>query len=312
MNKFREQLLLKNGKVILSLAREFLSFAPGDRIATVEQYASRFGTGRGTVQSALKFLQRVGAMALDSRGHLGTFIVNLDYKILWEAADFGTIMAVMPLPYSARYEGLATGLFKSFESAGLPFSLAFMRGATKRINALLEGKYNIAVMSKLAAALEKEKGMPITLLYEFGPRTYVQDHVVVFRDPGATRIESGMRVALDPASVDQMILTCYECQGIEVQYIETPYTQILQKLSSDQLDAAIWNMDEVEEKKFSFNVHPLSQERSRNVARDDTVAVLVASSEDTTLIKFLQQCLDFASIQRIQEQVINRQIIPAY
>ncbi len=312
MSKFSEMLLHKNGKVILALAREFLTFSPGERIDTVARYANRFVTGRGTVQSALKFLQKVGAVALESRGHLGTYIVSLDYKVLWEAADFGAIMAVMPLPYSARYEGLATGLFTAFEEAGLRFSLAFMRGATKRIDALLEGKYNLAVMSKLAATLEMEKGAAITVLHEFGPHTYVQDHVVVFRDPAATKIQEGMRVALDPASVDQVILTCYECQGLQVHYVETPYTQILQKLSSDQLDAAVWNMDEVKEKKFFFNIHPLNRQRAAKAALDDTVAVLVANAADADLVKFLQRYLDFVGIQRVQEQVIKREIIPAY
>lgn len=311
MSSFRDVLLLKNGKVILALAREFLLSSAGDRISTVENYAYRFGTGRGTVQSALKFLQKVGAVALESRGHLGTFIINIDYKILWDAADFGTIMAVMPLPYSARYEGLATGLSKAFASAGLPFSLAFMRGASVRINALLKGKYNFAVMSKLAARLETEKGTPIAVLHEFAPYTYVQDHVVIFRDPRAAKIKAGMRVALDPASVDQMILTCYECQGIEVQYVETPYTQIPQKLRSDQLDAAVWNMDEVKEKNMSLNIRPLSREKSRAAASDDTVAVLVAQKEDS-ISEFLRRHLDFASIQEVQAQVVNRQLIPAY
>ena len=41
------------------------------------------------------------------------------------------------------------------------------------------------------------------MLHEFGPRSYVQDHVVVFRDPAAAEIRAGMRVALDPASVDR-------------------------------------------------------------------------------------------------------------
>ena len=312
MASYRDVLMLKNGKIILTLAREFLNYSPGDRIPTIEQYAKRFSAGRGTVQSALKFLQKIGAVALESRGHLGTFVVTISDKVLWEVADFGTIMAVMPLPYSARYEGLATGLSSAFEAAGLPFSLAFMRGATKRINALIEGKYNIAVMSKLAARLEMEKGAPITVMYEFEPHTYVQDHVVVFRDSAATKIEAGMRVAIDPASVDQLILTCYECQGIEVNYIETPYTQILQKLDSGQLDAAVWNLDEVREKNLAYNLCPLAKEKSRKVARDDTIAVLVVKSEESMAIKFLKRCLDFDHIKKVQQQVLKREIIPAY
>jgi len=146
MIDYKNKLMSKNGRVIILLAREMLTYYKGDKIKTVSEYVENFSSARGTIQTALKFLQEIHAIDLISRGQLGTFIVKIDYKKLWELSDYNVIMGVMPLPYSKRYEGIATGLYKSFYEKDIPFSLAFMRGSTKRIEALTLGKYSFASM----------------------------------------------------------------------------------------------------------------------------------------------------------------------
>ena len=94
-----KKLMSKNGAVAVLLAREFISLGPSDRISTIGDYAKQYETGRGTVQAALKLLQAEGAVSLESRGHLGTFISAIDYQKLWRGG-LGTIRGVMPLPYS--------------------------------------------------------------------------------------------------------------------------------------------------------------------------------------------------------------------
>ena len=72
------------------------------------------------------------------------------------------------------------------------------------------------------------------------------------------------------------------------------------------MDAAVWNLDEVEEKQLAFYHPPLTRERAAKAARDDTVAVLVTNAADADLAKLLRRCLNFAAIQRVQEQVMGR------
>ena len=55
----------------------------------------------------------------------------------------------MPLPYTRLYEGLASGLKAQFD--GIPFYYAHMRGADIRVECLLNGVYDMAVVSRLAA-----------------------------------------------------------------------------------------------------------------------------------------------------------------
>lgn len=312
MDNYKKKLMSKNGRVIMLLAREMLTYFEGDRIRTVSQYVENFESARGTVQSALKFLQEIGGIKLESRGHLGTYIVDMNYKKLWDISGFGVIMGVMPLPYSKRYEGLATGFYKTFEKENLSFSLAFMRGATKRIEALNLGKYNFAIISKLAATREMNKNSKIEIVHEFSEGSYVGNHVIIFRDKEMNQISDGMRVALDSTSIDQVILTSYECEGINVEYIDTPYNQILQKLNNNELDAAIWNVDEMKEKKHDFNFCPLRNPKTRELDKEDTIAAIVVSKENVDFGNVLMKFINMEEVENIQRKIIKNEMIPTY
>ncbi|WP_317920462.1 GntR family transcriptional regulator YhfZ [Tepidimicrobium xylanilyticum] len=302
----------KNGEVAMLLAREFISYDVGDRIRTIRDYAEIFNTGRGTVQSAIKLLESEGAIRLESRGHLGTFILSVDFNRLWSIADFGVVMGVMPLPYSKRYEGLATGLYKAFEKANIPFSLAFMRGAEKRIQALDMGKYDFAITSKLAALHEKDKYEYIDVVHIFNEGSYVGEHIIIFRDNNINRIEDGMRIGIDPASPDQFLLTQYECEGKNVKYIETSYNQIVEKLKNKEIDAAVWNEDEIREKGLKFNIKKLTNQKSLEVNKKDTAAAMVINNENLEFKKIIKKYIDMNYIEEIQEEVLKGNIIPMY
>jgi DNA-binding GntR family transcriptional regulator len=76
-------LVSRQGVTVIKLANLLLTHQPGDRMQPVQQYAAEFGTGVGTVQAALTYLQDIGAVSLDSRGHLGTFVRQIDYPLIW-------------------------------------------------------------------------------------------------------------------------------------------------------------------------------------------------------------------------------------
>ena len=96
----KSKLMQKNGIMAVTLARGFLAMEVGSRIPTIAQLAEKYTSARGTVQNAIKFLQDYNAVKLEPRGHLGTFIISIDYSKLMEIADIKTLLGVMPLPYS--------------------------------------------------------------------------------------------------------------------------------------------------------------------------------------------------------------------
>ncbi|MEF9967424.1 MAG: YhfZ family protein, partial [Longicatena sp.] len=143
---YKEMLLSKNGLATHYLSREFLKFSLNQKIPTVTEFCDKLNLSRGTVQNSIKFLQDNKAIELVSKGHLGTFLEEKNTKILLEFAGITSIVGVMPLPYSRKYEGFATGLISTMENRyNIPCSLAYMRGARNRVSMLLANRYDFAV-----------------------------------------------------------------------------------------------------------------------------------------------------------------------
>lgn len=302
-------ILQKNGLVAIKLARELMTMKTGDRISTIEEYSQKYSAARGTVQAALKLLGQYKAITLEPRGHLGTFITSINYEILWEFTGLGTIMGVMPLPYSKLYEGLATGLYQVLSNKQIPFSLAYMRGAENRLNALKTGRYDLAIVSRLAAAAAIERGQEIEIAIEFGPFTYVNQHVIIFSDTSKREIEDGMVVGVDRSSIDHHLLTLSQCAGRQVNLVDLAYNQIISKLQAREIDAAVWNIDEILERKMDIPYYPL---RSDEFADYDTEAVVVVNRQNYGLRNLLGAFVDRQEVVTFQQQVVRGERIPNY
>lgn len=307
-----KELLTKNGIAVLRLGREFISLKTGDRIEPIGNYSEKFGLGRGTIQSALRFLEEMGAVKLEPKGHLGTFIKSIDYRKLWDVAGLGSITGAMPLPYSKRYEGLATGIYKAFEKANIPFNMAYMRGGYKRLEGLEHMKYDFIIMSKLAAEISISSGYDIEILLDFGDYSYVQDHKVLFANPGYNEITDGMKVALDKSSPDHFILTTSECEGKKVDYVELTYNQILKSLQDGKVDAAIWNIDEIIDRNIKISYCDLKSPKAINIKADDTRAVLVVKKSNWGISGILRNIISKEDVCDIQKKVLIGEILPTY
>ncbi|HMM22542.1 MAG TPA: GntR family transcriptional regulator YhfZ [Selenomonadales bacterium] len=302
-------ILQKNGLVAIKLARELMTLKTGDRLSTIEEYSQKYSAARGTVQAALKLLGQYKAIALEPRGHLGTFITGVDYEVLWEFTGLGTIMGVMPLPYSRRYEGLATGLYQVLGSRRIPFSLAYMRGAETRLSALKSGRYDLAIVSRLAAAAAIERGQEIDIAIEFGRYTYVNQHVILFSDTAKREIEDGMAVGVDRTSIDHHLLTLSQCAGKRVNLVDLAYNQIISKLQAREIDAAVWNIDEILERQIDIPYYSL---RSDEFADCDTEAVAVVNRQNDGLRNLLSAFVDKEEVVTCQQQVVRGERIPNY
>lgn len=305
----KTSLMQKSGIIVMKLAQEFIGMEVGYRIDTVANYSERYDTARGTVQSAIKLLQDNKAISLEARGHLGTFIIGINYEKLLEFTDINSIVAVMPLPYSKLYEGLATGLYKTMHKSNVPFNLAYMRGARSRINALKKGRYDFAIVSKLAAKKSIEDGMDISIIIEFGLFTYVSEHALIFNNAIKRSIEDGMKIGIDRTSTDHSILTLKQCEGKNVELIELAYNQIVAKVISGEIDAAVWNIDEILERKINIKYYPLENNELNNI---DTEAVLVMDNNKTELGEFIKRFLSKEEVLMYQKKVISGELTPNY
>ncbi|QUL99583.1 MAG: hypothetical protein IMF26_04880 [Candidatus Fermentithermobacillus carboniphilus] len=282
---------------------------PGQRLATVAFYSEKFDLGRGTIQSALNYLEEQGAVQLERRGHLGTQITAIDYKKLWLNGGARSVTGVMPLPYSRRYEGLATGLYQVFRTAGLPFNLAYMRGSSNRIESLKRQQYDFAVISKLAA---EENSSEVEPVIEFGPQSYVSGHRVLFASGDETQIRDGMRVGIDNSSADHVVLTKTECAGHNVELVEMPYSQVIRSLLTRRIDAAIWNVDEVIERGYPITYCNLSSKEACHLDDRGTVAVVVVRRNNRAISNLLRTVIDVDKVLELQRLVLDEKLLPNY
>ncbi|MFE7119909.1 GntR family transcriptional regulator YhfZ [Streptomyces sp. NPDC057654] len=312
MNGIDERFLTRNGLAARQLAALLLNHEQDTRLPRVRDFAAQLGVGNGTIQAALQMLEKAGAIETVARGHLGTFLVRADRTILWRLAGLGTLLAAMPLPYSRRYEGLATGLRDAFEEAGAPFAITFMRGASARAAALLEDKVDLVVLSRFAADRLIEEH-PLELVADLGPATYVGAHGMLLRH--GTSLEQRLRVAIDHSSEDQRMLTERAFAGrTDIEWVETSYMQLGDLFASDQLDATVWNLDEVPHGQLgaSVDILPLGDEITRDLSLRNSSAAIIGRAAGAAALTAVREALDLSVITTSQSEVLRGERIPSY
>ena len=181
------------------------------KIETIDELSEDFGISVGVVQHALKVLEADGAIVVERRGRNGTLLIDLNMSQLLQQADLGNMVCAMPLPYTKLYEGLASGLREQFTL--LPLYFAHMRGAEVRIECLIDGVYDMAVVSHLAAKSYLNEGK-VSLALNLGNGSYVDGHQLICRPGEQHKIR---RVGLDPRSPDQCLLTDIKFSGQSIE-----------------------------------------------------------------------------------------------
>lgn len=226
----------KEGVAQASLARYLLGQNRGNRLKTIDDLATECRFSVGLIQAALKTLENAGAVTVERRGRNGSYLVSLDNKTLLSFADIGNVVCAMPLPYTRLYEGLASGLKAQFD--GIPFYYAHMRGSDVRVECLMNGVYDLAVVSRLAALSYPNKN-ELCMGLELGPHTYVSEHKLIYRTGEMQKIK---RVGQDPRSTDQRIMTDIHFSGQAVERFDVPYHECLHRIVKGEIDAVIWNV----------------------------------------------------------------------
>ncbi|MCU1807215.1 transcriptional regulator [Cytobacillus firmus] len=310
MSRIWESLYSKNGLAAKFIAKELIQFSEGERIPRVSDFTDKLSLGRGTVQGALRVLEDLHAISLESRGHLGTFLKKRDINLLYEIAGIGPVMGVMPLPYSRKYEGLATGIVEGFEKINKKSGLAYMRGARRRVESLKTRRYDFAIMSQLAAEEAVQEFDGLEILHTLGPETYVTSHKVFFSDSKNSEITDGMKIGIDYSSADQANITLLECEEHKVELIKVDYMQLFNMLKNGSIDAAVWNADEARALK-TFASFDFKSKRAKELAVKATRAAIVIESERTNIREQIQ-LLQFNKVEEIQMLVEEGEKYPHY
>ena len=307
--RVKEELFNKNGLAIIRLAQVLGSLREGDRLPTIAALAEAHGFSVGTTQYALTFLKEKKVIATVSRGHQGTLIEAIHYELLREYAGNAHKVCVMPLPYSLRYEGLAAA-FSELGNENTRFNVAFMNGSKRRVSALLNHRYDAAVLSLLAAKTYLDEHFPIEIAVNLGEKSFVAGHVLLYRTQSPEEIRT---IGIDPESSDQMrLLTQFLKDYPQARLVKMPYARIVKRVEAGEVDATLWNQDFVEEMHLgSFSLSTLAIPDSEE-ARQMSTAVLVVRKDDAASADFLLQHFVPEKVAAIQSAVLSGARIPEY
>ena len=299
----------KIGVTIEKLALDLLSKNVGDRIQPISQYQEDFAVSRGTIQNAIRYLEEAGAVNLTHHGHQGTYIAGLDYGKLQENCLRKGLMGIMPLPYSATYEGFATAIYEQLKD--LRFNMAYARGAAGRIDLVVSGAYQFAVSSQYAAEYAIDSGKEIEVVLNFGTGSFLSQHVLLLRDVTMDGIVDGMRVAYDSDSLDQSKITQNLVKGKKVELVGIRTQQTIAALRAGIIDAGVWNYDDILENHHLEELKVVFLDASEYNKLFST-AVLLVRKDGGYLKEVLKQYIDVKQPIEILEDVRNGRRTPSY
>jgi hypothetical protein len=304
-------LLSKQGLVVTELARTLLAAAPGKRSGRVQEYAEQFQVSVGTVQAALEYIQASGAARLEARGRLGTYVSELNYPLLWSLALHRPIIGAMPLPYSRRFEGLATGIRSLFALQPIDLDLRFMRGAAQRLQGLASYECDWALVSRFAAETASAHGFVVETVMLLGSETYMANHVLLLRAPNATGLQDGMRIGVDFQSTDHVYVVRAVSRGKQVDLVEIEYSHGLRLVNSGAIDATVWSQEDIPLDLDTLTVIPLDPRTDPAIARLGEGAIVV-NQGNRAMAHVLNVVLDRDKLLRTQQEVVQQVRLPAY
>ena len=296
--------------LVPELARRLLAdVEPQARLPTVRELAREHHSSIASIHAALGRLEEVGAIHVETRGRLGAFLIERSVGRLWATAENGPLVISLPLASSPRYEALATAIKQQLTNAGLEVFLIFVRGSRQRLQAVRDGRCDLAAMSGFAAA--ELQGPADDVVLELPPRSYNTGHRVFYS--AANPDPHPARVIVDPYSADQQLLTALEFDGTDAVFVPAMGVQITRLLESGQADAAVWTIDEMQVRRpVGILDRPLRTQVTAKIGDRDTRAVLVGSSHNSALLRAVTAAISGAEVARIQLDVMAGRIVPEY
>ncbi|MCF1162987.1 GntR family transcriptional regulator YhfZ [Yersinia pseudotuberculosis] len=297
-----KRFIKKEGLALVSMARYLIGERSGNRLKTIDDLSGDFGISVGVIQHALKVLEADGAIVVERRGRNGTRLLDLNMTLLLQQADLGNMVCAMPLPYTKLYEGLASGLKEQFTL--LPLYFAHMRGAEVRIECLIDGVYDMAVVSHLAAKnyLKQEK---VTLALNLGRGSYVDGHQLIFRRGEQKKIR---RVGFDSRSPDQCLLTEIKFAGQPIERVELSYSNCIPHLIRGDIDAVIWNQEQIVPSEYLQSIKLQGDERYIQASQ----AVILIPPDKYPIKLLLERGINQTQLLRHQRAVQSGIVEPRY
>jgi hypothetical protein len=139
--------------------------------------------------------------------------------------------------------------------------------------------------------------------------SYSEANRIAFRDPKETQIRNGMKVAFDPASPDQRIITEYITRGKTVEYVKMPYRSTLQSLSAGEVDAIVYQAETLKNTDTSFGLIEIGDHK---LARKVMGAVVAVNDENYHVEPLLRKVIHADFVRNTQAKIEAGRILSYY
>jgi hypothetical protein len=292
------------------LASILIRTKPGSRIPNIGTLRQELGVGAGTVQKALQELQATSAVKLDSRQRQGTYLLTRQLGQLWQLARMPGLRAVLPLPNSWEFQGLAAGLRAELDQIRVPATFLYAHGSAERVQALVNGVAQIAVMSVYAAAKALAMGADISIEHQLPDGTYyAENSVLVLAKAERAALPDAFRVGIDRLSADHTALTSAIFPHRD--YVDVSYAQIPSALAAGVIDAAVWHRTAL---GLSLNDRGLKTWTDAHIPEPPLsigAAAIVTSNDDPTTRAVIQS-IDIPRLLGHQRSVVDGDVLPLY
>lgn len=293
---------MSNKTVVQKLGMDLISRKVGENLPTVSQYISILGASAGSISNSMSVLLDSGAISVQPRGRLGTVLLGINYSRLYKSIIPSPILCAMPLPYTKRYEGLAMGMYKSMSKEQVPYHNLFMSGGKSRIEALVDGRCDVCVLSA-SAFKDANDSYDIDVAISLGVKSFLSTHALIHSSKSVDDIKT---IGVDIQSYDQLTLVESFASGKGLEVVQLPYSQILECIEGGIVDSTIWNMDVFGSQGLHLQYAPIP-------CHDDyTSAVLVIRNRDSVTRVVLENMISKEFILDIQGRVVSKEIPPEY
>lgn len=300
MDKFT---LNKHGWATMSLARTIMALDPGDRLPTIIELTEKLSVSRGIVQNAIAFLVDEGCITLRRGGKLGTVLTDINYTALFSCTSWDPIVGAMPVPFNDCFRSLASALFS--ESRGLPAesTVIYVSGALNRCSLLKKNFLDYIVTSVAAADFLVNADPELELLFKLPDCRYEEPYCLLFIDGRDTEIRDGMRVGVDPETIDQMELTKALCAGKDVELVPMPFETTVEMLHDRSIDCSVIRREKWLERNLGLIPRPIPE--TAYPAEDTTIPAVLINRNNYGIREFLTKRLSPERISAFQQRALD-------
>lgn len=306
---YEANMITQNGEGIISLAKYLLTLEKGDRLFPKRKLARTYKVGVGTIQSAFKKLEEARSIQLLSKGHLGTFIEDIDKNILWKYSMYGYIRGTMPLPYSNVLIGMATGIYSCFPEDGPMLKMSYRRGSKERIQDLCKGRDDFTICSIFSAKKAMEKFLDLTIYLDFDDNTYMGKPAILLRK--GIKLSDGIKIGVDQSSYDQDPISKIVFKDYEVEYIKIHYDNLFYMLEKGFIDGCIWSLIDLKNIDFKGTIKALPENLLESFEGSGQAVILI-TKKNVQKMNSIRYLFDKERIQTIQKNVKENKEIPNY